>query len=331
MFENNVISNLEVVEETNFEVFSLFIEVLQSECVFSRVLSLNAESALCLFSLADKYICPNLETGVLALFFSETSPENAALMYELASQVLCKPYLANYAMRKFLNGSSEALSEKALQCSLETLTTLISNPNLSLDNESQLFNFIERYKTQHGYDEARSLIPYVHFLQMDIEEFLDGPARSELLTDEEKSDFFHFKESFIIPPSWHLSRKLFKRTKYVVNHVTIRINIHIFSLRPSYLMRHYDGLTQVFQVPQSVFLVSCHLKVNIGTECLTTVSVLDSKDYLLVVKSVFVETGACCVVAVFDSQPVLCSNSTYKLVVKGRFPVDSAWLKGRLE
>ncbi|KAK2724315.1 hypothetical protein QYM36_000982 [Artemia franciscana] len=307
LFENNVISDLEVVEETNFEVFSLFIDVLQSECVFSRALSLNAESSLGLFSLADKYICPNLETGVLALFFSQTSPENAALMCELASDLLCKPYLAKYATRVFLNGSSEALSEKALQCSVETLTMLISDSNLSLNKESQLFNFIERYKTQHGYDEARSLIPYVHFLQMDIEEFLDGPARSELLTDKEKSDFFLFKESNIISPSWHLSKKTFRVTKSVVNHVTIRINMNIFSFGSSYWssMRHYDCLSQEFQVEQSVLLVSCHLKVHIGTGCLATVSVLDSKDYPLVVKSVSVETGVCCVAAVFDSQAVL--------------------------
>ncbi|KAK2702381.1 hypothetical protein QYM36_019008 [Artemia franciscana] len=158
LFENGVISDLEVVEETSFEVFSLFIDVLQSECVFSRALSLNAESSLGLFALADKYICPNLETGVLALFYSHTSPENAALMCELASDLLCKPYLAKYATRVFLNGSSEALSEKALQCSVETLTMLISDTNFSLDKESQLFDFIERYKTQHGYDVSASVI-----------------------------------------------------------------------------------------------------------------------------------------------------------------------------
>ncbi|KAK2702382.1 hypothetical protein QYM36_019008 [Artemia franciscana] len=257
LFENGVISDLEVVEETSFEVFSLFIDVLQSECVFSRALSLNAESSLGLFALADKYICPNLETGVLALFYSHTSPENAALMCELASDLLCKPYLAKYATRVFLNGSSEALSEKALQCSVETLTMLISDTNFSLDKESQLFDFIERYKTQHGYDEARSLIPYVHFLQMDIEEFLDGPARSELLSDKEKFDFFLFKESNIIPPSWDLSKKTFRVTKSVVNHVTIRINTNILSCGSSDWpsMRHYGCLGRKFQVEQSMLLI----------------------------------------------------------------------------
>ncbi|KAK2701218.1 hypothetical protein QYM36_020110 [Artemia franciscana] len=298
--------------------------VLQSECVFSRALSLNAESSLGLFALADKYICPNLESGVLALFHSHTSPENAALMCELASDILCMPYLAQYATRVFLSGSSEVLSEKALQCSVETLTMLISDTNFSLDKESQLFDFIERYKTQHGYNEARSLIPYVHFLQMDIEEFLHGPARSELLKDKEKSDFFLFKESNIIPPSWDLSRKTFRVTKSVVNHVTIRINTNLLSCGSG------GCLGRLFQVEQSMSLVSCHIKVQIDTGCLATVSVLDSKDNPLVVKSVSVETGVCCVAVVFDSQRVLCSNSTYKLVVKGIFPADVkfAWLKG---
>jgi len=169
---------------------------------------------------------------------------------------------------------------------------------------------------------------------MDIEEFLDGPARSELLSDKEKFDFFLFKESNIIPPSWDLSKKTFKVTKSVVNHVTIRINTNILSCGSSDWpsMRHYGCLGRKFQVEQSMLLVSCHLKVHIGTGCLATVSVLDSKDYPLVVKSVSVETGVCCVAVVFDSQPVLCSNSTYKLVVKGIFPADVkfAWLKGIL-
>lgn len=156
---------------------------------------MNLNTAVNLYYVAEKYEVVELKQYLIESISGEFCTQNAILVYEFAELFLIL-HLKRDAMKTIKDEAEIILQSKQMNnIKMKTLLTILNQKGLNIDSELTLFKLLDDFATgelcivdldkdSHSklVQEARK----IRYLTMSIEEFNQGPMRSNLLTEHEK-------------------------------------------------------------------------------------------------------------------------------------------------
>ncbi|KAF2883941.1 hypothetical protein ILUMI_22233 [Ignelater luminosus] len=149
---------------------------------------------------AKKYMLPHLVEECTKYLWSDLYPKNACRAYEFA-KLFEEPILMEKCLNIISNQTQEVLSESSFDdVELSTILTVFDQDVLNVQSELELFTAVTRYANRHNQCAAgnpsneastrhptlRDAIMKIRFLTLSPQEFAEGPATSNLLTEPEK-------------------------------------------------------------------------------------------------------------------------------------------------
>lgn len=158
---------------------------------------------------AKKYMLPHLVEECTKYLWSDLYPKNACRAYEFA-KLFEEPILMEKCLNIISNQTQEVLSESSFDdCELTTILTVFDQDVLNIQSELELFTAMTRYANRYNQTagakvprldgianvchepnardpKLRDAIMKIRFLTLTPQEFAEGPAASNLLTESEK-------------------------------------------------------------------------------------------------------------------------------------------------
>ncbi|XP_022914538.2 BTB/POZ domain-containing protein 1 isoform X1 [Onthophagus taurus] len=157
---------------------------------------------------AKKYMLPHLVEECTKYLWSDLFPKNACRAYEFA-KLFEEPVLMDKCLQIIRNQTQEVLSESSFDdAEISTIITIFEQEILNITSELDLFNALTRYAARHNhstgakvprlegnssidgavprYPTIRDALVKIRFLTLSPQQFAEGPAASNLLTQQEK-------------------------------------------------------------------------------------------------------------------------------------------------
>lgn len=183
----------------------------------------NVDKAFDLCYAAKKYILPHVVDQCTQYLWSDLSAKNACRAYEFA-RLFEEPSLQERCLQIICTKSMDVIQDSSFEdVELSTIITILDQDDLNVDSELSLFFALNRYAEKHGFrqdggggDEAqeeplvnveagpssrppaeiqppqqqqqsniRDAVKKVRFLTLTPQQFADGPARTQLLSQSE--------------------------------------------------------------------------------------------------------------------------------------------------
>lgn len=179
------------------EVFKALLQYIYTDNVKLGSSEIAYELCYC----AKKYMFPFLVEECMKFILSDLSPDKVCRIYEF-TKLFEKPMLMEKCLQMIRSKTDIVLSEPSFEeINFETLVTILEQTKLNIYSENQLISAVERWARfkciKSGVDpedgEAlRSVIgnalTKIRFLSLTPPEFVQGPARSSLLKENEAFD-----------------------------------------------------------------------------------------------------------------------------------------------
>jgi len=159
---------------------------------------------------AKKYMLPHLVEECTKYLWSDLYPKNACRAYEFA-KLFEEPILMEKCLNIISNQTQEVLSESSFDdVELSTILTVFDQDVLNIQSELELFTAVTRYANRHNQSSGakvprldgiagnpsnepsnrhptlRDALMKIRFLTLTPQEFAEGPATSNLLSENEK-------------------------------------------------------------------------------------------------------------------------------------------------
>ncbi|KAK9743575.1 BTB And C-terminal Kelch [Popillia japonica] len=148
---------------------------------------------------AKKYMLPHLVEECTKYLWSDLYPKNACRAYEFA-KLFEEPILMDKCLHIICNQTQEVFSESSFDdVELSTILTVFDQEFLNISSELELFTALTRYAARHNQSSAnqqqegymqhptmRDALMKIRFLTLTPQQFAEGPATSNLLSQSEK-------------------------------------------------------------------------------------------------------------------------------------------------
>uniref|UniRef100_A0A336MAR1 CSON014180 protein n=1 Tax=Culicoides sonorensis TaxID=179676 RepID=A0A336MAR1_CULSO len=179
-------SEIPIIEiiDADYEVFDKFLLYLYTKIIEFQDIN-EAEE---IYYLARKYEILDLEYDCLNFIGDRLCPDIVCMAYETAN------YFDDQKFKKIcMNFISDRtcevlLSRGFLECDIDTVTEIMKLKVLSVISETQLLYALEMYaEKNNAVDQVReNAVKHIQFLRMSHDDFMNGPMKSNLLTNDEK-------------------------------------------------------------------------------------------------------------------------------------------------
>ncbi|CAG0886407.1 unnamed protein product [Cyprideis torosa] len=169
--------------------------------LYSDEVCISPDTVMTVLYTAKKYAVPALESSCVDFLKSALCADNAFMLLTQA-RLFDEPQLANLCLENIDKNTCEALSADGfLDIDLETLGAVLERDTLRI-REANLFDYCVRWAEHRCEKQGLAVIPankrmmlgralyLIRFPLMTVEEFAQGPAQTEVLTDREVVDLF---------------------------------------------------------------------------------------------------------------------------------------------
>lgn len=181
------------------------------EYIYTDKINLNSFDQACeLCYAAKKYMLPHLVEECTKYIWSDLYPRNACRAYEFA-KLFEEPILMEKCLQIICTQTKEVLSESSFDdVELSTIIAVFDQEHLNIETELDLFNALTRYSSRQTtqcagvkvprldgiaspstdnnplHPTLRDAIMKIRFLTLSPQQFAEGPASSNLLSQSEK-------------------------------------------------------------------------------------------------------------------------------------------------